>query len=213
MGKLFVQDFHGTLEKGNEGAVLEATNETLRSSGYARRMTEAEGELLYGRRWTEYYAFLLPGESAERCAELALISRDMIRSNPDILARHIKPNDHAFEVLERIAASPQHVQIVVSNTTPFGIQMFLRAVGMQRFFPDGHAFGIVHPSYTSSMKKTEVLKEFVAGRRFDAVVATGDSPADLVGTVNYLYAHPGRAFRECDAHYRIRDLRELLREI
>lgn len=58
--KLFVWDFHGVLEKGNDAAVAEITNSVLQSFGHSRRMTIQEGELLSGKHWYEYFAFLLP---------------------------------------------------------------------------------------------------------------------------------------------------------
>jgi hypothetical protein len=48
--KLFVWDFHGVLEKGNDGAVVEITNIALQRFGYSRRMTIQEGEFLSGKR-------------------------------------------------------------------------------------------------------------------------------------------------------------------
>ena len=44
----------------------------------------------------------------------------------------------------------------------------------------------------------------------------GVSAGDLIAVDNaatYLYAHPGMPHRECEAAYKIRDLREVLREI
>lgn len=44
--KLFVWDFHGTLEKGNENAVLEITNRILKALVYERLMSEEENLML-----------------------------------------------------------------------------------------------------------------------------------------------------------------------
>ncbi|MCI0442201.1 HAD hydrolase-like protein [bacterium] len=211
MVKLFVWDFHGTLEKGNEQAVLEITNDVLKKFGFARRMTGAESEFLYGRKWNEYFSFLLPGEPEETCRALATACREVARAHPEILTRNIMPNDHAHTVLEAIDG--KHIQIAISNTTPTGIDMYLKAVNMKRFFPDGCAFGVVHPSFSGSRTKVEALKEFLNGREFENIVAIGDSAHDMIGSVNYLYAHPDRKHRDCEAHYRINDLREVLKEL
>lgn len=37
--KLFIWDFHGVLEKGNDDAVVEITNLALRRHGYSRELT------------------------------------------------------------------------------------------------------------------------------------------------------------------------------
>ena len=210
MRKLFVWDFHGVLEKGNDAAVLEVTNEVLRKRGYERRMTEAEAFSLSGIKWHKYFAFLLPGTPIEQCIELEDACVDMVKTNPEILYRNIKPNDHAHEVLETIAA--KHAQIVISNTSPTGIQKFLSATNMQHFFPVPFRFGI-HTRDQNSETKLDALKRFLQDKTYDHIIAVGDSPHDMLGDINYLYAHPDRDFKPCEAHYKIRDLREVKREL
>ena len=207
--KLFVWDFHCTLEKGNENAVLEITNEILKKHGYSRRLSLAEHELLKGLRWQEYFAFLLPDASKETLAALELDCVSFSEAHPEIVARHISVNDGVLEILGAIAE--KHQQVIISNTEPGTLNRFLELVGLKGFFPEG--FAIAANSSVTNKKKRDVLKEFMAGKRFDAVVAIGDSPADLIGDINYLYARPDRNFRECEADYKIRDLREVLREL
>lgn len=207
--KLFVWDFHGTLEKGNENAVSEITNEILERFGYSRRMSDQELDFLYGIRWMDYFAFLLPQDSADVHRQLEAACVEMSGLRPEITARHILPNDYALDVLQRISAN--HEQIVVSNTEPEALEMFLEAVGMKSFFPDGRA--IAANSAVTHRKKTDILKEYVKGRKFESVVAIGYSPTDMIGDVNFLYAHQGQNFRKCDAHYKITDLREVLKEV
>ena len=60
--KLFIWDFHGTLEKGNERGVIALSNEALKRRGYTERFSEDHIQKLYGRKWHEYFAFLLPHE-------------------------------------------------------------------------------------------------------------------------------------------------------
>jgi hypothetical protein len=95
--KLFVWDFHGVLEKGNDIAVLEITNLALDHHNYSRRMTHQESALLSGRRWHEYFAFLLPKIEEEECFKLQSTCFEISQNQPDIIARHIQLNDHAAE--------------------------------------------------------------------------------------------------------------------
>ena len=60
--KLFVWDFHGTLEKGNELAVLEISNLILKKHDYKERFLESQCRELYGEKWFEYFEYLLPNE-------------------------------------------------------------------------------------------------------------------------------------------------------
>lgn len=58
--------------------------------------------------------------------------------------------------------------------------------------------------------------EYLIDKDFEKIIVIGDSPQDMIplsNSVTYLYAHEGKDFKECEASYRIRDLREVLREI
>lgn len=93
---------------------------------------------------------------------------------------------------------------------------FLDMVGLSPFFPEGKYFGadVHHPNAKTS--KQDIADGYIADKEFDAVIAIGDSPQDMIpfsNAVHYLYAHPENPFKECGATYRIRDLREVLREL
>ena len=89
---------------------------------------------------------------------------------------------------------------------------------MTQYFPEGSAFAVNGHAREVQRTKQDVLREFLKGRSFEGIAVIGDSTADVqlvsvAGGVSYLYAHPGRPFRDCSAHYRIQDLREILREV
>jgi len=63
--KLFVWDFHGTLEKGNENASRAITNNVLAKFGHKVRLSKHDAIKLYGKKWYEYYEYLLPNEPHE----------------------------------------------------------------------------------------------------------------------------------------------------
>lgn len=210
MGKLFVWDFHGTMETGNDEAVREYTNSVLKQHGYARRLTVREAEFLTGRRWCEYFTYLLPDEPMTRCLELEKACIDMVASMPEIVARHIKPNYEVHEVLRQIT-SAGHDQIVISNSQPEAMRMFLDVIRIGHFFPPGKSVGIADGK---EMTKRQVLDGIVNGRCYSAIVAVGDNEHDMIGTANYLYAHDGREHKPCRMpHIKIRSLRSILREL
>ena len=68
--KLFVWDLHGTLEQGNERAVIEMSNKILEAFGYSQRFNEDHIFELYGLKWHQYFEHLLPCEPADRHFEL-----------------------------------------------------------------------------------------------------------------------------------------------
>lgn len=216
--KLFVWDFHGVLEKGNDHAVLEFTNSILQQFGYSRRMTTQEAELLAGKRWHQYFAYLLPDLDHQEHLSLQSACFKASMENPEIIAKHIQLNDHAELVLQSIAESP-FTQILISNTHNQALDIFVKIVGIEKYFPSTHRFGI-DSHIQHQVTKKHYLDSFVKDKSFPGgMISIGDSPSDMelihgnsLG-LGYLYTHPGRSHRAAQCDYKIHDLRELLREI
>lgn len=211
--KLFIWDFHGTLEKGNERAVIELSNEALMRRGYAERFGAEHIQQLYGKKWYEYFAHILPRESLTVHLQLQKDCVALHKERSDIIMSHIAPNDYASEVLTAIGA--QHDQILISNTEPEYVAEFLDIVGLRNFFPDGKYFGADSHHPDSKTSKQNIAQEYIADKKFEQVIAIGDSPQDMIpfpNAVHYLYAHAGKPHRECEANFKIRDLREVLKE-
>ncbi len=213
--KLFVWDFHGTLEKGNELAAGEISNRALEKKGFSQRFTEEDSLRLYGKKWYEYFEFLLPEEPHETHIELQATSFDISNSSPEIIAKHIKPNDYVHDILRAIDNSV-HTQIVLSNTTPESIKMFLESIKIKEFFQEDKIFAVNGHRKDTGKFKQGIIKEFLKEKKFEEIIFIGDSANDLnlvEESISYLYAHPGRNFREAKADYKIRDLRAILNEI
>lgn len=216
--KLFIWDFHGVLEKGNENAVLEISNEVLKKAGHKERFTINDCRVLYGKKWYEYFEYLLPNESYDTHMDLQENCFIYQRDNPNVVTKHIKPNDYVHEVLSAIAK--KHKQILISNTTPEDIDFFLETVGVSCYFENGKAFAAdMHRQ--SKISKKDVLKGYLKGKNIKKIILIDDSPSNMdiltatdgIKTVFYLYSHPGRPFKECNASYKINDLREVLKEL
>ncbi|MFA6522200.1 MAG: hypothetical protein WCT24_01230 [Patescibacteria group bacterium] len=100
--KLFIWDFHGTLETGNERSVVEASNLILEQNGYAERLTEDMCQAMYGKKWFELFSSLLPEASHEQTVTLQEQCFTFLHAHPEILAKNIRLVDSALEVLETI---------------------------------------------------------------------------------------------------------------
>lgn len=99
-----------------------------------------------------------------------------------------------------------------------GLIRFMKATSMTKFFPKNQAFAT--NSYTKKIKltKNDILIKYLKGKEFDKVITIGDTHIDVkmgraVGATTYLYAHPGKDFPDINADFKIRDLREVLKEI
>lgn len=217
MVKLFVWDFHGVLETGNENAVLEISNSVLGKEGYSERFTAEDIEILYGRKLRDYFAYLMPDLDEETCVKLEEHYGEFSRNNEDIILEHISPTEHSQEVLEKIVRN-EHDQILISNVTDRGLEFFIDSVGVKRFFPDGKAFAA---NGRNGGSKKRILTSYLDGAEIDyeQIVTIGDSPkdielvSDLPNGVSFLYSHVGKGFRDCNPTYKIKDLRCVVREI
>ncbi|KKT75806.1 MAG: hypothetical protein UW69_C0009G0020 [Microgenomates group bacterium GW2011_GWA2_44_7] len=214
--KLFVWDFHGVLEKDNELAVLEITNAILKKFGYKSRLSKEDNYCLTGLKWYEYFEFLLPNEPYARHLELQGACISYQTAHPGIVAQHIKPNEHAHEVLEQI--SQNHDQIVISNTQPKSLKMFLEAVRIIKFFPSGKSFAADAHGKDATIRKHHILDSYLRDKHYEDKIFIGDSAEDIelvsvAGGKTYLYAHRGKSHKEAKADFKINDLREVLKEV
>jgi phosphoglycolate phosphatase-like HAD superfamily hydrolase len=214
--KLFVWDFHGVLEKGNEKAAWEITNQVLKEFGFNRQMTEEECFMLYGKKWHEYFAYLLPEKNIEMWLKLQSVCISKGLNNPNLIANHIKINDFAAEVLEKIGQ--KHEQILMSNSSPESLEMFIKITGVNQYFNSENIFALDAHKINNNKLKNVVLEKYLSKKHYEKVIIVGDAAKDMMSeikgnVVRYLYAHPKAKHREAEADYKIYDLREVLREI
>lgn len=212
--KLFIWDFHGTLERGNEYAALEMTNIILEKHGYAERLSESQCLELYGKKWFEYFERLLPHESKEKHLELQEDCFSFSIAHPEMIAKYIKLVDGAKDVLSAICE--KHDQIVVSNTKPESLNAFLASIGIASFFPEGKAFAT--DFHAKRGTKKDAVSEYLKGMEYEDIVVIGDSVGDIelglaFGAKTFLYAHPGLPFKDCVSDFKINDLRDVLGEV
>ncbi len=219
MKKLFVWDFHGTLEKGNENASREITNKTLAKFGYARRLSKKEAIKLYGKKWYEYYEYLLPDEPHEIHLKLQESSFEW----PDaeaIVAKHMKPNNHSSEVVRSIR-DKGHAQVLLSNTTEHALPIFIRLAGLSEYFNKGNAFAIAAHSRDAVTTKIQVLEKFINDNNLEHhLVVIGDSLKDMElaereNAKGYFYRHAGSEINmKWPVNIKpINDLRKVLNEV
>lgn len=211
---LFVWDFHGVLETGNEHAVLEVSNNVLEFLGYKKRFIIDDIHKLYGKKWWEYFEYLLPDEPREKHLGIQDICFSDRFNDPAIIAKHIRASENSHQVLEKILKAG-HSQILISNTTEKGLKIFLESTKMSGLFPDG-VFAACGHSALGNPKKA-VLEKFLENRHFEKIVIVGDSPEDMklsevAGGVRYLYSASGN-FRDCESDYKITGLKKVLEEI
>ena len=214
--KLFVWDFHGVLEKDNDLAVFDISNQVLEQTGYSERFSIADVRTFYGLKWYQYFERLLPHLSHDQHLALQAACFKFSEENTHILAQHIKPSDYVHEVLAAIQAAG-HDQILISNTRPSDLAWFVRAVHIDPFFPPEKLFGA--NAHQTHQHKKDILRQYLATTNPDGIVIIGDSVSDIelkevAGGTTYFYNHPHVQSLPTDrADYISADLRDILREL
>ncbi len=218
MKKLFVWDLHGVLEKGNDHAVVEITNLILKQFNYTRRLSTQESYSLSGKKWYEYFTYLLPKEPHEEHLKLQSASFAYSQANTHIISKHIQPNYHSHDVLSAIQKSP-HDQILISNTKAEALAEYLKILDLERFFPLSYHFAV--DAHTQQKQtKHDILKAFLKKKEYPGgIVTIGDSSGDIAlvedttKPLSYLHQPPHRTPRQNAADHKINDLRVILEEV
>jgi phosphoglycolate phosphatase-like HAD superfamily hydrolase len=218
--KLFIWDFHGVLEKNNERAAQFITNKILKEAGYKERLTKKTGDELYGKRWFQYFEYLLPHETHEKHMELTYKCFDVGDFHPEIVEKYIRTAPWAKMVLKKIAK--KHDQILISNTHRVALERFLKSVELDQFFTKDKIFSTDSHRNIPAKNKAEVAVDYIKDNPpvggFEDIIVVGDAIEEMnlaktIGAKFYLYAHKGKNFRECDCENKIRDLRDIISQI
>jgi phosphoglycolate phosphatase-like HAD superfamily hydrolase len=190
----------------------------LAALGYSQQFNDQHVTQLYGLKWYQYFEFLLPDESHDQHIELQATAF-AISNNPEgvaIITKHTSPSLNAMKTLQAIAGS--HQQVLISNTTPASLPIYINALGMQDYFGDNNAIAVNQHNREIKHSKFDALSAFMQGRNYDEIIVIGDSEIDMMlakqaGATGYLYTHAGLPFRSELGDYKINDLIEVLREI
>ena len=130
--KLFVWDFHGVLEQGNDRAVYEISNSVLKEFKYAKRFSMNDCERLNGLKWYQYFEEILPDLDHSEHLRLQERCFDISNNQPEIVAKYIKATTHSHKVLRTL--SQKHEQVLISNTKPRSLEMYLQATRLKGFY-------------------------------------------------------------------------------
>ena len=212
--KLFVWDFHGTLEYGNDYAVTDITNLAMRQRGHDRVMTHQESLMLSGKRWHEYFSYLLPDVDQKEHETLQLLCFEISQNQPELIAKHIQLTQHADYVLQEITKS-SHQQILVSHTQQDALHWYVEQLDLSKYFHSSNIYG-VDTHTCKNRSKQQVVQTILDHDKFEEIISIGDSPLDASLAnlhpkgKSYLYAHPGKKHRDATAHHKISDLRDVL---
>jgi phosphoglycolate phosphatase-like HAD superfamily hydrolase len=215
MTTLFVWDFHGVLEKDNEYAVVEVTNQVLEEFGRKEKLSLELCKELYGKKWGLYYKQLCPDLDPETIAKM--VDRGIEISNTtDVIYKYIKPTEHSHDVLKEIIKSGNE-NMIISNTEPNALDKYLNSVNITNLIQHKIGADSHRKDPHARNSKIPLLKEFLKNKNYNKLVLIGDSEIDIelgqaIGAVTYLFSNTNK-HPKINADFKINDLREVLKEI
>lgn len=209
--KLFIWDFHGVLEKNTERAAKEITNRVLEEFNVPNRASDDDIERMYGLQWINYFKELSPDSDEKELEAMNARAYEISQTEKPFL-NYIEPMDFADEVLDAINKKG-NVNILLSNCSQKSIDIFADSVKITSFF--SKVMGI--DNFEERRTKAEIIKELVKSDDFEKTIVIDDHPDGIkagneVNATTYLFSRKGK-FPEADAHFKISDLREVLKEV
>lgn len=219
--KLFVWDFHGTLEKGNVKALHEILNKVAHEFDLERNISFETTVRMYGLSWIDYFQYLHPRGKTDEWLAMKDKATE-IQKKGRLVQKYIQPMDHAVEVLETIKKQGHDI-IILSNSQPKWIQKFAKMVGIEKYIDDYialDAHGEPRGATELQQRKSQELIDFCREKKYSSIIKIGDRESDIeagksVGAVTYFFRNQFNKDTEHQtaADFEITDLREVLKEL
>lgn len=217
--KLFVWDFHGTLEEGVEVGFFEILKQLEKEYITDVQITLSEVRKKYGVSVADYLRYFFPKANL---TQIKAMMKNIARiQNQKHLKKYVKPAPHAIEVLRKIKKAGFE-NIVLSNSHPRHIKPLISLVGMKSLIGEIYAVDrhYSHKVQNPTAEKTKILKKIIKERKLKKgqLITIGDKAADVnsgiaARAVTYQYLRPNFPVDKTKADFKIHDLREILREI
>src|SRR3972149_8153024 len=151
--KLFVWDFHGTLEEGVEVGFFEILKKIAKKNKADRKITLRQVREKYGITVADYLRYFFPKANT---SQIKKMMEEVAKiQNQNHLKKYVRAAPQAIEVLSKIKKAG-YENIVVSNSHPKHIKFLIAIVGMKNLV--SRVFAVDrHYSY----KKQDPIKEKV----------------------------------------------------
>lgn len=177
--KVFVWDFHGTLEVGTLFILTEIANTLLKENGSAKQYTPAELASIPSFSWDTFFQRHLPYLSFQKTQAIARNAYDESRFAP-LMRKYSQPNIGAEAVLQKVK-DLGGINIVVSHSRQDKLGCYIKQVGLHHLV-DSY-YGIDDGSIASRedvlKKKTVVIREILDRHSDYHSYAVGDADMDF----------------------------------
>lgn len=177
--KVFIWDFHGTLETGTLFILTEIANTLLKENGSTKQYTPAEFASIPSFSWDTFFQKHFPHLSVNETQAIAQSAYDEKKFAP-LMEKYSRPNIGAEAVLQKIK-SGGGVNIVVSHSRQDKLGYYIDQTRLSHLIDD--YYGIDDGSITSRedvlKKKTAVIREILDQHNGSRSHAVGDADMDF----------------------------------
>lgn len=189
--KVFIWDFHGTLETGTVFILTEIANKLLEENGSTQRYTPDEFAGIPSFSWNTFFRKHFPDCSQE---EVNTIAREAYNENrfAYLMDKYSQPRPGALSVLQAVKASGG-VNVVVSHSRQDKLEYYLSHVGLIHVINEYYGVddGTVASWEDVLKKKVLVIKKILAQHSSAHSYGVGDSDTDFYAAqssgIDYFY--------------------------
>lgn len=179
--KLFIWDFHNTLETGTLNIITQIANSLLRENGGNKVYTTKEIENFPSFSWETFFKNELPHFTKDEIKKLVCEAYNEKRFGY-LNKKYSRPQKHSKEILKFIKAKGD-INVVVSNSRNDKLSSYIKNIGLQKYI-DFH-FGIDDGRILSKddviRKKIKTIKIFLKRYKkiFSEIIVISDSFSEL----------------------------------
>lgn len=177
--KVFIWDFHDTLETGTLDILTEIANVLLKENGSQKRFTNQEMAALPSFSWKTFFEGHLPNLTEKEIQKVAKAAYDEKRFSY-LSRKYSRAKKNAKRVLQDIKKRG-HVNIIISNSKHDKLGFYMRHVGIDHLVDEYYGVddGMIKSKTDVLKKKVAVAKDVLSRYPHHYVYTIGDSESDF----------------------------------
>lgn len=178
--KLFIWDFHGTLETGTLDILTGIANTLLQENGANKKYSAQEFAELESFSWRTFFTSNFPNLAPEQISAIAEVAYNEKRFK-ELIERHSRPNTGTLNLLKRIKEDGG-INIIVSNSRQDKLGIYISQIGVEHLVDDYYGVddGTIKSDQDALKKKVDVIRSILHAHQGYEVYITGDAEMDFI---------------------------------
>ena len=177
--KVFIWDFHDTLETGTIEILTEIANILLKENGSEKRYTSRELAALPSFSWKTFFKEHLPDLTERQIRKVAEAAYDEKRFSY-LSKKYSRARKDAKRILRNIKKHG-HINIIISNSKHDKLGLYIKNVGIDHLIDEYYGIddGTIKSRTDVLKKKVATAKDALSRHPHHHVYAAGDSESDF----------------------------------